>query len=136
MHTDRLTGHMQQQVSVKYLRVARLQSRQGKVRVSAYCVAVRAQQDDGRLLATNGYVHQVAMQVHHVHLGTKAVQNDVDGPVGEQHRVGLLVHLLKTSNTTKHNTIPVYPQIVPDCRPVYRATTAKCAEIESSRIKC
>ncbi len=58
-------------------------------------VQVSAHQEDRSILAANGHVHEVAVKVCEANLCPKTVHDDVDGSIVEQHRVGLLVHLLQ-----------------------------------------
>ena len=62
-------------------------------------------QYDGRVLEPNGHVHEVAVKVCEAKLCPKTVHDDVDGSIMEQHRVGLLVHLLQntTGRDVTHN---------------------------------
>jgi hypothetical protein len=57
---------------------------------------------DGCILAANGDVHQVAADVRGAGTRSHAVQNDVDGPVREQHWMRLLVSILGGTNKTQH----------------------------------
>ncbi len=79
---------------ISCLRELELEIRKSYVRISTDHVAVGANKHNGCVLTPDRHIHQLLHQVGEPDFTPEAVHNYVDGPVREQHGVGLLVDFL------------------------------------------